>query len=54
MPSRSQWLDDLQREFHEKDRLRIIDRYIANIPGIRVVNSICRSRNQNRHTNFFL
>lgn len=36
VPSRHQLLDDLQREFHEKDRLRIIDRYIANNAGVRL------------------
>jgi len=36
VPSRSQWLDDMQREFHEKDRLRVIDRYVSNSPGVRL------------------
>lgn len=27
----------MQREFHEKDRLRVIDRYVANSPGVRLV-----------------
>ncbi|CAM4819471.1 unnamed protein product [Rotaria magnacalcarata] len=35
VPSRDKWLDDLQREFHEKDRLRIIERFISNNEGVR-------------------
>ncbi|CAF4853026.1 unnamed protein product [Rotaria sp. Silwood1] len=36
VPSRNQWLDNLQKEFHEKDRLRIIDRFISNNEGVRL------------------
>ena len=46
VPSRVQWVEDLQREFHEKDRLRVIDRFIANNQGVRVVN---HSREKARH-----
>ncbi|CAF0956004.1 unnamed protein product [Adineta steineri] len=29
--SRNQWLDDLQKEFNERDRLRLIERFMSNI-----------------------
>jgi len=35
VPTREKWLDDLQREFHEKDRLRVIDRFVSNNEGVR-------------------
>ncbi|CAF3667299.1 unnamed protein product [Rotaria sordida] len=36
VPSRNQWLDELQREFNEKNRLRIIDRFTSNNEGLRL------------------
>ena len=39
--TRNQWLDDLHREFNERDRIKIIDRFMANIANndrVRLVN----------------
>ena len=37
MPTRSQWLDQLRREYLEKDRLHVIDRYTKLHESSRIV-----------------